>query len=168
MANQLFSDSTTAPHQLTTHVKLLHKVALISNNKVLILKRAEQALSRPGNWDLPGGNSNWPFSVQAPTINLHQQDIVREIQEETGIVVSTPQFTEKTLVYFATFFEPDRQVYSINCGWVIQLTPAQTPPIQISAEHTEFAWITLDQLEQYEFGGVNRDYETKIIRQALA
>lgn len=157
----------SSPHQLTSKVKLLHKVAIVSQKKVLILKRSVSAFSRPGKWDLPGGNSEWPSQLNEPTINLHQQDIVREVYEETGLKVAPETFNKDSLVYFATYFEPDREVYSINCGWVVELESASTSTVKISQEHTEFAWISLEDLPNYDFGGNQRDFETCIIRRAL-
>ncbi len=162
------SDSVTfSPHQLTANVKLLHKVAIISQDKVLILKRSASSFSRPGNWDLPGGNSDWPTNVLQPKINLHQQDIAREIQEEVNLQLDPQLFTEESLVYFATYFEPDRQIYSINCGWKAVIEENLASTVRLSHEHTELAWIGLSQLDQYDFGGEARDLETKIIRRVL-
>lgn len=154
-------------HQLTQDVKLLHKVAIVVDKKVLILKRSKTALSRPNLWDLPGGNSEWPVNQKINQINLHQQDLVREIAEETSISVPENYFQVDKLVYFATYFEPEKQVYSINCGWKVNLEFEDQPAVEISCEHTDFVWITLLELSQYDFGGPNRDYETAIIRQAL-
>ena len=156
-----------SPHQLTSQVKLLHKVAIRADEKVLILKRSDRSFSRPSMWDLPGGNSEWPKQITQPTINLHQQDIIREVEEETGLDVSSTQFNEQNLVYFATYFEPEQQVYSINCGWVVVINPELVSTVKISSEHTDFAWISLSDLSLYDFGGLQRDYETKIIRQVL-
>jgi len=157
-------------HQLTKDVKLLHKVALVVGDQVLILKRSPTASSRPEKWDLPGGNSEWPINQQVVQKDLHQQDLVREVQEETGIALETKNFTTKNLTYFTTYFEPDKQLYSINCGWVVKLNSASVNDLTIllSSEHTEYAWIDLSKLDYYNFGGSERDYETAIIRQALA
>ncbi len=156
-------------HQLTQDVKLLHKVALVAGEQALILKRSPTASSRPEKWDLPGGNSEWPADQKTIQINLHQQDLVREVQEETGIILQLNNFTIENLVYFATFFEPVEQLYSINCGWVVQLDQgsADIPAVKLSSEHTDYAWINLSQLDHYDFGGLERDYETAIIRKAL-
>ncbi len=156
-------------HQLTQDVKLLHKVALVSKDKVLILKRSEKAKSRPGKWDLPGGNSEWPTEQTVNQVNLHQDDLVREVLEETGIALSIESFLINNLIYYATFFEADRQIYSINCGWVVMLDKhfEKTPSVLISNEHQDFIWITLSQLNEFDFGGPSRDYETAIIRKAL-
>lgn len=165
-AKARFFSKKPIPHQLTSHVKLLHKVAIVDQGKVLILKRSKEASSRPGKWDLPGGNSEWPHNLKKPVINLHQHDIVREIKEETNLVFENQDFETENLVYFATYFEPDKQLYSVNCGWAIKLKD-KNQVVKISKEHTDFAWISLDELKKYDFGGKQRDYETKIIRFAL-
>ncbi len=136
---------------------------------MLILRRSPQAKSRPNKWDLAGGNSEWPHELKEPTLNPHQQDIAREIKEETGIEVPPEHFHDENLVYLASFYEPDEHIYSINCGWQVAALPEETKKqIKISTEHTAFAWITLDELDQYDFGPKKRDYETKIIRRVLA
>jgi len=155
-------------HQLTSRVKLLHKVGLVHQEKILILKRANNAKSRPGKWDLPGGNSEWPQDTQQLQLDPHQQDVAREILEETGLKVEAVNFTLKNLIYFATYFESDNQIFSINCGWQTVLAGDDKPQITISDEHTEYTWITLFELKNYDFGGPERDYETKIIRKILA
>ncbi len=164
--------STKIKHQLTSNVKLLHKVALVFQDKVLTLKRASDASSRPGKWDLPGGNSEWPENKGTNEINPHQLDVSREIEEETGFDVPTDTFTLQNLAYFATYFEAEREIFSVNCGWIVSLEEflsdhETTPQATISSEHTDYQWITLDQLDQYDFGGPERDYETAIIRRAL-
>lgn len=159
-------------HQLTSNVKLLHKVALVFEDRVLILKRAADAKSRPEKWDLPGGNSEWPTDTSSNLINPHQEDVAREISEETGLEVSKTEFSKENLVYFATYFEAEREIFSVNCGWVVYLDKFLTnsdsaSSVKISSEHTDYQWITLDELVQYDFGGPDRDYETAIIRLAL-
>ncbi|HCC84278.1 MAG TPA: hypothetical protein DEP87_01205 [Candidatus Pacebacteria bacterium] len=159
------------PHQLTDHVKLLHKVAVVHDDKVLILKRANTAQSRPGCWDLPGGNSEWPVALTENTANIYQLDIVREIQEETGSETSPNNFSEKNLIFFRTFFEPERQVYSLICGWklnaVTDLTAFSPEKVKLSPEHTQMAWISLSEAASYDFGGVRGQFILEIIVQAL-
>lgn len=168
----------SVPHQLTRNVKLLHKVALVWQDQVLILKRADRAKSRPGKWDLAGGNSEWPHQLKESQLNVHQPDVAREILEETGIKVDSKLFSLDNLVYFATFFNPSKQVYSINCGWQVYLKQLNLknqawdansqPDVTISKEHSDFKWIRLKDLDQYDFGGPERDFETKIIRKVLS
>lgn len=163
------SETNSTPHQLTEKVKLLHKTAIVVENKVLILKRSEQAFSRPGKWDLPGGNSDWPVNEAGFVKNLHQLDVSREIQEETGLVIKPEIFTVDNLVYFATYFNPRQPLYSINCGWqVINVVEAPQDSIQLSSEHTQYEWIDAAELENYDFGPPERDFETKTILRALS
>lgn len=160
--------NTSIPHQLTENVKLLHKTAIVVSNQVLILKRAADSKSRPGKWDLPGGNSEWPSNENDFVKNLHQLDIAREIKEETGLLVKPEIFAVENLVYFATYFNPQEQIYSINCGWQVRdVIEAPQDTVQISAEHTQYEWINLPQLNDFDFGPKERDFEKVTIRRAL-
>lgn len=167
------SEITSIPHQLTSHTKLLHKVALVQNGQVLLLQRSAAAKSRPGCWDLPGGNSEWPTHVQQPTANLHQLDISREIKEETGLVVPSDYFQLSTLVLFRSFFEPQAQVYTIICGWQVKaesvssLAVLQHGDVVCSAEHQGHAWTDLSGLAAYDFGGERGEFVRSIAELAL-
>lgn len=165
-------------HQLTENVKLLHKAVLIVNDKALILKRALDAKSRPGCWDLPGGNSEWPAETQASAPDLHQQDVAREIEEETGVKADPQHFDFKSLVYLSTYFDSQKQIYTVIFGWKApeqlisksdsDFAPQDNfPQIEISPEHSEFFWVSLDQLDNYDFGGVKGQFVVDIIKAAF-
>jgi 8-oxo-dGTP pyrophosphatase MutT (NUDIX family) len=143
--------STKLAHQLTTNVKLLQKAVLTHQNKVLLVKRHAHAQTRPNCWDLPGGNSEWPENITEFTRGLHALDLVREIEEETGLQISPDEFTGNDLAYFDTTFEPDRQLYTILCGWRHELA-ADAPQITLSSEHVEYTWVTIEELDHYDFG----------------
>lgn len=140
------------PHQLTENVKLLHKVAIVWNGHVLMLKRADNSASRPGKWDLPGGNSEWPTDLEENITNPHADDVAREIIEETGLVVTPEAFDLDRLVHFETFFDYEKQIYTVLCGWAAVLDEKEAPEIQISDEHSEAVWVHKDELEQYDPG----------------
>lgn len=167
------SETFPVPHQLTSHTKLLHKVAIIKDGKVLLLQRSNDAKSRPGCWDLPGGNSEWPVAVHQPTANLHQLDISREIWEETGLQVPSDHFQLSTLVLFRSFFEPTDQVYTIICGWQVQtelvssLAVLQPNDVVCSHEHQGYTWAALSELSNYDFGGERGEFVVSIAQQAL-
>lgn len=138
-------------HQLTQQVKLLHKVALITDDQILLLRRQPGAHSRPGLWDLPGGNSEWPeLTSQTESVqkHLHIDDIVREVFEETQVVIDP--ITLKEPVCFDTTFEPKSDIFTILVGWKYKL-PNQ-PAVQLSNEHTDFAWVRESDLHQYDVG----------------
>lgn len=137
-------------HQLTENVKLLHKVVITADGKVLLLRRSSSAKTRPGKWDLPGGNSEWPVKYDTFANGLHRADIVREIQEETGLTANPDNFSAENLIYFDTTFEPEKQMFTIICGWH---WPTNTvKKIKISNEHQEAQWVGWEDIEHYDFG----------------
>ncbi len=162
-------------HQLTENVKLLHKAVVKVNNKVLILRRALDSQSRPGCWDLPGGNSQWPAPTQASASDLHCLDVAREIVEETGLTVPAEKFTFNNLVYLSSYFDSQKQIYTVIFGWLAPYQADQDaqqnsafPEIKISEEHIEFAWIDEKELANYDFGGLKGGFVVDIIKATLA
>ncbi len=169
------TDMIHVPHQLTRHTKFLHKVAIVVDGKVLLLQRSQSAESRPGCWDLPGGNSEWPAtSVTQPTANLHQADVAREIAEETGLQVHADYFTLSTLNYFESFYQPSNQIYTIICGWQVTdpagvglATRIDQLTVTISVEHQRYAWVSESDLAQYDFGGAKGEFVMQIASKAF-
>jgi 8-oxo-dGTP pyrophosphatase MutT (NUDIX family) len=100
--------------QLTDQVKFLHKVAIVQTQqeqkRVLILKRVNDASSRPNAWDLPGGNAEWPEAQQISAADLHQYDVAREVKEESNLLINPKIFDLAHLLYFTSYFEADRQI----------------------------------------------------------
>ncbi|MFZ1721839.1 MAG: NUDIX domain-containing protein [Microgenomates group bacterium] len=142
--------NNNAPHHLTDQVKLLQKVAIVHNGRVLLLKRSADSKSRPEKWDLPGGNSEWPKTTESGD-GQFAQDAVREVQEETTIVLNPDLFTESALMYLNTYFDAPRQIYSIIFGWCVSINSQNQPQVVISDEHSEHVWVTLDEIEKYDF-----------------
>lgn len=145
---------TKQPHQLTENTKLLHKVALIHNNQVLILKRASDSNSRPDKWDLAGGNSEWP-SDDRQGHSVHKEDIAREIIEETGIEISAESFDFSALIFFDTYFDAKKQVFTVICGWKYILPKDfDRNIVEISNEHSQAKWLSVEEIEEIDFGGI--------------
>jgi 8-oxo-dGTP pyrophosphatase MutT (NUDIX family) len=160
------------PHQLTSNVKLLQKAAIIRHQdgeaQVLLLKRSQDALSRPNCWDLPGGNSEWPAEDQGSAANLHLADLAREVQEETALQIEQSDLTLTKLTHFSTFFDADKQMFTVIAGWMIDFAKTAQNQIQISTEHQDFAWVSAADLVQYDFGGEKGRFVVNIIQQAFA
>lgn len=155
------------PHQLTKDVKLLQKVALKHGDKILILKRDENTHSRPLAWDLPGGNVEWPETLENKG-SFHQEDATREVLEESGVEVSLDQFITENLVYFSTFFEAQKQVFSVIVGWKVDLPEDfDEESIKLSIEHINYEWITKDQLDNFDFGGSKGEFVKQMIKAAF-
>ena len=108
------------------------KVAIINaKNEVLLLKRS-QLSQRPGGWDLPGGAVDAKESPQDAGI--------REVLEETGIVISEAKLLRSEFV--DTHKDP----------WVMFGLSAQvdTEEVTLSWEHDEYIWVPVDQVEATE------------------
>lgn len=149
-------------HQLTTNVKLLQKVALVHEGKVLLLKRGDDAPSRPSCWDLPGGNSEWPKAHQVGLGQL-RKDAIREVKEETTLQLSEVDFTVDRVVFLDTFF--DGKTYAMMVGWSIRLASAQK--IELSQEHTDFFWAAKEDVSSYDFGLNKGEWVRDIATKAL-
>jgi 8-oxo-dGTP pyrophosphatase MutT (NUDIX family) len=143
--------------KLTDKVKLLQKVAVVHKGEILILKRSDESKYRPGNWDLPGGNSEWPEGAEGDLVQPHLDDVLREVAEETGLDLEElglkDQIAQTKPIYFSTYFEQDKQLFTVIVGWQINL-PADfnRDLVKISPEHTENVWIKPEQFDEFDFG----------------
>lgn len=159
-------------HQLTENVKFLHKVVIVrqedGRKEALILHRPEDALSRPNCWDLPGGNVEWPAKDQVSVSDLHKLDIAREIKEESNLTVNPEIFTLAHLIYFSSYFASEKQIYTVICGWTINLDDTDQAEIKISDEHQAMQWVSLEQLPDFDFGGVKGEFVLQSIERALS
>ena len=97
-------------------------------DQVLILKRADNCIWEPGKWSLPGGHA-----VAGET---EKQAVIREVNEETGITISNLEFVRrrKKNYLFKTF------TYS-------GIVTKETLDLY---ENTDFAWVRLGELENYD------------------
>ena len=120
------------------------KPVLESVAKVLVVNEKNEALiltvgeykGRPDRSykpDLPGG-------LVDPGEN-ELTAVVRELNEETGIVASPESFQ---LVYTKTEFYENENKSVSKVLYLLFLT--QTPAVTISWEHSEFSWIPLETL----------------------
>ena len=150
-------------HQLTENVKLLQKAVLIHDGRCLILKRAADAKSRPGLWDLPGGNVEWPESKKSLK-NGHVEEMLREVVEETGVIYNEDSAES---CYVGSYFDAEQQIFTIILGWKIEVS--QIPEVKISDEHTEYAWMKLEDGPNYDFGfaGESDGYIRKMIQSSI-
>jgi 8-oxo-dGTP pyrophosphatase MutT (NUDIX family) len=153
----------TLPHQLTKNVKLLQKVLLVHNGKFLIMRRSPDSATRPDQWDLPGGNSEWPQTSETLQ-DPHKADLVREVEEETGIEISEDDVKEN--VYIGTYFDAAKQMYSVVLGWKIVLPDDFLEySVAMSDEHYEFTWLEKEDFDQFDFGfaGGKDGFITKMV-----
>lgn len=99
----------------------------------LLTKRSPNNDFFPGLWEIPGGGSDYGETPEVATI--------REVQEECGITILVHQ-PVTTHVYYAGETQRIELMYFCSVDEAQQVT--------LSEEHTEFAWVTFDELEKYE------------------
>ncbi len=154
---------TRASHHLTENVKLLQKAVVVHRGEVLLLRRDANSASRALQWDLPGGNSEWPDGSRSGN-NLHAQDIAREIEEETAIHIIPDQFKHDTLLLFETYFFAE--VFTILVGWLVELPEDfDRDQVKISHEHDQLVWQPFEESAGYDFGFAN-EFIVPMIRRA--
>ncbi len=144
-------------HQLTENTKLLQKALIVADGKVLLLKRSAESKTRPEKWDLPGGNSEWPKEANVDIKDPHQADLLREIKEETDLDVGSFWQNRKQPLFFTTYFEGQKQVFSVIVIWQIKIPSTLQTRVKISSEHSEFHWVDLAKVLEYDFGFAGED-----------
>ena len=156
---------------LTENVKLLQKIVLIHQDKFLVLRRHPQALTRPNQWDLPGGNAVWPDS-QVDIKNPHWWELVREVKEEAGLDISSQQ-RQCQLCYAGTYFEAEKNMMTIILGYVLVLADEfRRETVKQSDEHTAQKWISESEFEDirkdFGFAGDDDGFITQMVNNAFA
>ena len=105
----------------------VRKAVLINDeDRVLILRSSDKNEKHAGEWDLPGGH-----------IHEGEDDIEglkREVKEETGLDIASPEMV----------LDDGRKKY--------YKTREYSGTIEISDEHTEYEWVTIEELDSYTIG----------------
>ena len=125
-------------YMFTDDMKFLQKAIVRhpTQEKFLALRRLADAHSRPGCWDLPGGNVLFGEN--------HLDSLMKEIIEETSLKVK-----DARPIQVSTRFE--RQIYHLFIGYSCKATSSK---VKLSDEHQEYRWVTKDEfltLESADF-----------------
>lgn len=107
------------------------KGLLIRDDKALIMEMTKY----PGKWDLPGGRIDLQEDAKLA--------FVREIQEELGMM----EFDNLGVAHFDIWYLSDGLPV---CG-IVNLIKNNDHDIEISAEHSQCAWINEDEIEDYAY-----------------
>jgi len=116
--------------------KIVVAKALVFNgqSEVLLVRRSETAPRRPLEWDFPGGFVD-------DDDESYQLACLREIREETGLEVKNGVihlgYTESGCV--------DLGGGASDVSWLYFTTVADGTDVQLSYEHNDFCWVTLQE-----------------------
>jgi 8-oxo-dGTP diphosphatase len=105
------------------------KAFILKNNNLLILKRTDDDIDKPGIWEVPGGK-----------LDNKEEDkilgLIREVKEETNLdIENIKEFSQRK--------------FTLDSGRKISMTIYKCNPIGdnviISQEHTSYEWIPLEK-----------------------
>ena len=127
---------------MTNHPNYRISVEIILKNqgKILLTKRSELAIVASGVWNVPAGK-----------VKFHEIPIeaaLREVQEETNMAV--PDLTE---IHVRTFegHTASEPIYRLIYTYVADVTDAQLPNFQLNDEHSEYVWISKEEIKGTRF-----------------
>ncbi|MDD3364698.1 MAG: 8-oxo-dGTP diphosphatase MutT [Syntrophomonas sp.] len=115
---------------------------LINNYKVLIAQRAQEDLLA-GCWEFPGGKIE---EGESP-----EQSLIREMQEEFCIDIEVGEFFESS-----TFQYKKGTIRLL--AYICRLTGG----VIRSTVHHDYAWASIDELDQYVFAPADRPLVEKL------
>lgn len=104
-------------------------VAVIHDNRVLLLKRGDTAPWMPNKYCLPGGG------VEPNESLVHAAS--RELYEETRIVVMPKHMQSITVNYR-------------NSSKIVFVTTATSPKVVLNFEHSDYVWATIRDIVSYK------------------
>lgn len=104
-----------------------------NDGKILVLKRSQLDDHKPNVWETPGGGMD---AEESP-----QNALIREISEETGLVVAVAD-------PFNVFtFKKDTGEFKIGITFICEYLSGE---VQLSSEHSEYRWIEPQEFSQME------------------
>ena len=120
------------------HTTKIVTSAIIRNEEsnILIVKRAAHD-SFPNTWEFPGGKADFGEDPE--------ESVKREILEETDLSI-IPLFPVVVKSYKS---QNKIGVVYVEIFYIAQLSPADQT-VTLSKEHSEFAWVPLDEIKNYK------------------
>ena len=118
------------------------------DRKFLIVQRSPQEEFMPGNWELPGGGSEYGETPQ--------EAMRRELKEELNLDV-----TVRVPLTTAQYFMQDIQRVEII---FLCTLPYKGQDVRLTKEHSTFAWVSRDELSKYKFDS----FMEKILKEVMA
>ena len=138
----------------------LHVVAITAilrrGDRYLITRRLQSEKRFPGKWTVPGGRleaadyKDLPKDTPDSWYNVLERTLRREVKEEVGLDV-------KNITYIASIAHIDARGVPIL---IISTAAEALPGEVVLADADAFAWVTLEELPQYDFiSGIAQEIE---------
>jgi len=103
---------------------------------VLILQRHANEDIYPNMWELPSGKRE--------PLEPSNDSLLREIKEETGLIVKVVQ---PSSVFEYQIEKPDEIRDSTQINFIVK---TKSSKVKLSEEHQDYAWISKGDLDKYE------------------
>lgn len=127
--------------------KIIVAGVIIKGDKILIIKRAKND-SHPGLWELPSGKRE--------EFEKTKDAVKREVKEETGLDV------EVKIPIDVFEFRTERQDEIRDATQISFLTkPLNRTNVKLSDEHSDYAWITKEEIENYNISPETKEVINK-------
>jgi 8-oxo-dGTP pyrophosphatase MutT (NUDIX family) len=133
--------------------KELHRIATTAiiydgKGKYLVTKRSAFKKVHPNKWTVPGGGVNVDDYMHGPQTHGNagwyhaiEKGLAREIQEEVGVQVGTPEY-----LLNLTFIRPD----GVPVLVLSYFAKYEGGEVKLDADAVEFAWITAEEAKTYD------------------
>jgi 8-oxo-dGTP diphosphatase len=108
------------------------------DGKLLVIKRSPTDKNNAGKWEVPGGKVD-----EGQDFTQAQE---REVMEETGLLAEP---TER-LVFVDSFVIGTGQYKGLPYVALFSITKLVGGNLVISEEHTDYAWVSYDQMLTYD------------------
>ncbi len=119
------------------------KALVVEANKLLVLEAVPDIQTGQSKWELPGGLLELDESLS--------EGLLREVREETGLSVVIGR-TMSVWDYWTPGFEvQDGRILDVKVIGIAFQCQRIGGDIQLSDEHSQFAWMTRDELVNLDF-----------------
>lgn len=139
--------------QLSLALRLAVEAVIIHDGKVLLAKRSPDCKVAPNVWNVPAG--------KVKLLETTTDAVVRETLEETGLAVRVNRLICESAF---TMKSGNETVY--RNMFTYYLSPVGSVKVTLNEEHTEYAWVTKEQLSQKEYASLNERL-VKLIAEVL-
>lgn len=128
--------------------RILTKGLIIKGNKILLLKRSEDSSFGANLWDIPGGKLEFKETPE--------DTLIREIKEETDIIININR-----IINTSTGIDNQEKKQYIS---IIYLCDYVSGEVKLDADHTEFQWVDLNEIDEYDLVYYVKETLTKFSR----